>query len=93
LNRFVGSIAFVAAVRAAFAVIEDSEDNERRLLLQAKNNLGARCKGLAFRLEQRIIEDGILSSNVMFEGDHVSHSIDEALTASESRGAAASGQT
>jgi hypothetical protein len=93
LNRFAGSIAFVAAARAAFAVIEDSEDSERRLLLQAKNNLGAPCNGLAFRLEQRIIEDGILSSNVMFENDHVSQSIDEALTASESRGAAAGGQT
>jgi putative DNA primase/helicase len=93
LNRFAGSIAFVAAARAAFAVIEDSEDDGRRLLLQAKNNLGARCNGLAFRLEQRIVDDDILSSNVMFESDHVSQSIDEALTASESRGATASGRT
>jgi AAA domain len=86
LNRFAGSIAFVAAARAAFAVIEDPEDSERRLLLQAKNNLGKPCKGLAFRLEQRLIQDDIVSSNVMFEGEHVSQSIDEALTASESRG-------
>jgi hypothetical protein len=86
LNRFAGSIAFVAAARAAFAVIEDSEDDGRRLLLQAKNNLGAKCKGLAFRLEQRLVDGDILSSNVMFESDHVSQSIDEALTASESRG-------
>ena len=93
LNRFAGSIAFVAAARAAFAVIEDSEDGERRLLLQAKNNLGAKCNGLAFRLEQRIVDGDILSSNVMFESDHVSQSIDEALTASESRGGGAGGQT
>lgn len=86
LNRFAGSIAFVAAARAAFAVIEDSEDDGRRLLLQAKNNLGAKRNGLAFRLEQRIVDGDILSSNVMFESDHVSQSIDEALTASESRG-------
>lgn len=92
LNRFAGSIAFVAAARAAFAVIEDSDDGERRLLLQAKNNLGAKCNGLAFRLEQRIVDGDILSSNVMFESDHVSQSIDEALTASENRGAAG-GQT
>ncbi|MFK4720546.1 putative DNA primase/helicase [Bradyrhizobium niftali] len=86
LNRFAGSIAFVAAARAAFAVIEDPEDDERRFLLQAKNNLGKKCKGLAFRLEQRLVGDDVMSSNVMFEGDHVSESIDEALTASENRG-------
>lgn len=86
LNRFAGSIAFVAAARAAFAVIEDPEDDERRFLLQAKNNLGKKCKGLAFRLEQRLVRDDVLSSNVMFEGDHVSESIDEALSASENRG-------
>jgi putative DNA primase/helicase len=91
LNRFAGSIAFVAAARAAFAVIEDSEDGDRRLLLQAKNNLGAKCNGLAFRLEQRMIDGDILSSNVMFESDHVSQSIDDALTASESRGSSAAG--
>jgi energy-coupling factor transporter ATP-binding protein EcfA2 len=86
LNRFAGSIVFVAAARAAFAVIEDPEDDGRRLLLQAKNNLGKKCEGLAFRLEQRMVADEIISSNVMFEGEHVSHSIDEALTASEARG-------
>ncbi|MCK1447238.1 AAA family ATPase [Bradyrhizobium sp. 2] len=86
LNRFAGSIAFVAAARAAFAVIEDPEDDERRFLLQAKNNLGKKCKGLAFRLEQRLVGDDVMSSNVMFEGDHVSESIDEALSASENRG-------
>ncbi|AJA59721.1 MULTISPECIES: AAA family ATPase [Bradyrhizobium] len=86
LNRFAGSIAFVAAARAAFVVIEDHEDDERRFLLQAKNNLGKKCKGLAFRLEQRLVGNDVMSSNVMFEGDHVSESIDEALSASENRG-------
>jgi putative DNA primase/helicase len=47
------------------------------------------CKVLAFLWEQRLIQDDIVSSSVMFEGEHVSQSIDEALTASESRGAAA----
>jgi len=85
LNRFAGSIAFIAAARAAFAVIEDAEDENRRLLLQVKNNLGPKCKGLAFRMEQRLIPGDILSSNVYFEGEHVTQSIDEALTASEGR--------
>ena len=85
LNRFAGSIAFVAAARAAFAVIEDPEQEGRRLLLQVKNNLGPPCKGLSFRMEQRLISDEIISSNITFDGEHVSHSVDEALTASEKR--------
>jgi putative DNA primase/helicase len=90
LNRFSGSIAFIAAARAAFAVLEDPENDERRFLLQAKNNLGKKCKGLVFRMEQRLVSEGIVSSNIFFESEHVSQSIDEALTASEKRGGAGS---
>jgi putative DNA primase/helicase len=87
LNRFSGSIAFIAAARAAFAVLEDPENDERRFLLQAKNNLGPKCKGLVFRMEQRVVSEGIVSSNIIFfENEQVSQSIDEALTASEHRG-------
>jgi hypothetical protein len=91
VSRFAGSIAFIAAARAAFAVIEDPEDEGRRLLLQAKTNLGKQCEGLAFRIEQRLVADDILTSNIMFEGAHVSASIDEALSASESRGSGEKG--
>ena len=91
VSRFAGSIAFIAAARAAFAVIEDPDDEGRRLLLQAKTNLGKKCEGLAFRIEQRLVADDILTSNIMFEGAHVSASIDEALSASESRGSGEKG--
>jgi len=37
-------------------------------------------------MEQRLIPGDILSSNIFFESEHVTQSIDEALTASESRG-------
>jgi hypothetical protein len=87
LNRFSGSIAFIAAARAAFAVLEDPENDERRFFLEAKNNLGPKCKGLVFRMEQRVVSEGIVSSNIIFfEHEQVSQSIDEALTASERRG-------
>ena len=45
----------MAAARSAYLIIEDSEDENRRLFLQAKNNLGPKGKGLAFRVEQRLI--------------------------------------
>jgi putative DNA primase/helicase len=85
LNRFAGSIAFVAAARSAYLIIEDSDDENRRLFLQAKNNLGPKGKGLAFRVEQRLIPGDILASNISWDTDHVTASVDEALIASETR--------
>ena len=54
-SRFIGSIAFVGAPRAAFAVIEDPDNEGRMLFLHAKNNMAKPPQGLAFRLEQRLI--------------------------------------
>jgi putative DNA primase/helicase len=87
LNRFVGSIANVAAARSVYLIIEDPEDENRRLFLAAKNNLGLKSRGLAFRVEQRLIVGDILASNISWETDHVTASADEALSASENRGA------
>ena len=90
LHRFIGSIAFVGAPRAAFAVIEDSSDTERRLLLHAKNNLAAPPQGLAFRLKQTLVGDlgkGIVASRVEWEQEPVTITADEALAA-EAAGAA-----
>src|SRR5262245_60518861 len=50
LHRFIGSIAFVGAPRAAFAVIEDADNEGRMLLLHAMNNMAPKPQGLAYRL-------------------------------------------
>lgn len=48
-NRSLGSGAFVQVARIELRVVEDPEDQERRLLLPVKNNLAA-APGLAYRI-------------------------------------------
>jgi putative DNA primase/helicase len=81
LDRFIGSIAFTGAPRAAFAVIEDAENEGRMLFLHAKNNLAAKPQGLAFRLEQSLIADGIVASRVVWDGEPVAITANEAMAA------------
>jgi len=81
LHRFIGSIAFTGAPRAAFAVIEDSEHDGRRLFLHAKNNLARAPQGLAFRLEQCLVADDIVASRILWEAEPVAITANEALAA------------
>jgi len=50
IYRSMGSLAFVAAARACWALMQDPDDKARRLLLPVKNNLAENCGGLAFSL-------------------------------------------
>jgi hypothetical protein len=86
LHRFIGSIAFVGAPRAAFAVIEDADNEGRMLFLHAKNNMAPKPQGLAYRLLQTIVCDNIVASYVHWEDTPVTISADQALGAAESTG-------
>ena len=85
LHRFIGSIAFIGAARAGFAVMEDPEEKGRRLFLHAKNNLAAPPQGLAYRLEERVAvaaKDGaepIYASVVVWDGEPVGQTADDVL--------------
>jgi len=81
LHKFIGSIAFTGAPRAAFAVIEDAENEGRQLLLHAKNNLGKPPQGLAFRVEQCLIGESIVASRICWDAQPVEIIADEALAA------------
>ena len=50
LYRAMGSLAFVAAARAAWLVVPDADNPKRRLFLCAKNNIGPDRGGLAYEL-------------------------------------------
>lgn len=55
LYRAIGSIAFTAAARIVWAVVEDPDDDRRRLMLPLKSNLIEKPTGLAYE-----IVDGVL---------------------------------
>ena len=79
MYRAMGSLAFVAAARAVFAVTKDREDptGQRRFLLPVKNNLGNDRDGLAYRLDDTFSANG--QAVVKWEADPVDVSADEAL--------------
>lgn len=48
--RTMGSLAFPAAARAVWAVVKDSQDPTRRLVLPVKSNLAKDTAGMAYRV-------------------------------------------
>jgi putative DNA primase/helicase len=81
-NRVIGSIAFVATVRAAFIVARDPDDKERRLFLPTKNNLSPEGSGLGFRIGQVETTSGILAPMIIWDTIAVRMSAEEALAGS-----------
>lgn len=82
LMRVTGSLAFVAAARAAFLVAKDAQEPARRLFLNAKNNLGPdQGNGLAFRVVPVTLENGIATSRLEWEAETVTITANEALAA------------
>lgn len=53
--RTIGSIAFTAAVRTAFMVLDDPEDGARRILLMAKNNIGPDDRAIPYRVMPSVL--------------------------------------
>lgn len=83
LARVTGSLAFVAAARAAWIVAKDPQDPARRLFLPAKNNLGPDSTGLAFGIESATVEDGIETSRLVWCAETVTMTASEALASEQ----------
>jgi hypothetical protein len=86
INKFIGSIAFIAAARSAFVVTMDpeSEDEGRRLFLPVKNNLARLGHGLAFIVEQALIDaDGtsVLASRIHWLNETIERNANAVLAA------------
>ena len=69
--RITGSLAFVAAARAAYIVAKDPENDSRRLFIPSKNNNAPDNGGLAYRIESRQTAGGIDTSCVVWDAEPV----------------------
>lgn len=89
LQRVTGSLAFVAAARAAYVVAKDLDMPERRMLLPIKNNIGDDHTGFSFSIESVTLPSGIETSKIVFDSSLITERADEVLsTESESEGSA-----
>ena len=79
--RFLGSIGMLAMARAAYAVIEDQDNSERRLMLPVKNNLGATNTGFAYTVREKPTGDESVPYcfAVEWEQEHATITADEAM--------------
>jgi hypothetical protein len=91
-HRFIGSIAFVALPRVAFAVVVDPDDEARRLILHVKNNIHSAMPGLAYRVPQKLAgytdDDApmpIYAACVEWETEHVATTADQAIASHEAK--------
>jgi putative DNA primase/helicase len=78
IHAVSGSLAFVAAARMVFIVVEEPETG-RRLMLPTKNNLAPLPAGLAYRLEQLLVSKNILASHVVWDREPVTVNANQAL--------------
>jgi hypothetical protein len=75
IHRAMGSLAFVAAARTVWAVTRDEYDDDRRLLLPVKNNIGNDREGMAFSLD----DTGRPAAAVTWEAEPIDMTADDAI--------------
>ncbi len=81
LQRVNGSLAMVAAARAAFIAVKDKNNPARRLLLPIKNNIAKDIGGFAFSIADTTLNNGIETSKIVWEDAPVNMTADEAMNA------------
>ncbi len=89
LLRVSDSIAYVAAARGVYAVLDDPEDKDAKLFIKAKNNLARDMKGLRYGIGAKTVgHDAKLNVDItapfiVWHRQHVEITANEAMQAAE----------
>jgi hypothetical protein len=78
INSFTGSLAFVAAPRLGFVIVNE-DGSDRKLVLKVKNNIGLAARGIAYRILAKEISRGIVAPYIVWDDAPVDVTADEAL--------------
>jgi hypothetical protein len=87
LLRVSDSIAYVAAARHVYAVLDDPEDKNSKLFVKAKNNLARDAKALRYGMSVKTVghdnrlEVDINAPYIVWHPQHVEITANEAMTA------------
>ena len=85
-SRVIGSVAFVNQARSVVIVTEDPEDKDRRFFIPSKSNISRLKEGLAFRLEQTLLdargdEPEVIATRIAWESAPIGMTADEVVAA------------
>ena len=74
-------MAFVNQARSVIIVTEDPEDKDRRFFIPSKSNISRLQEGLAFRLEQTLLEargdePEVIATRIAWESTPISMTAD-----------------
>jgi hypothetical protein len=93
--RIADSLAYVAAARHVYVVVEDADNDKARLFVKAKNNLAPDKHALRFMVGTRHVGNDpdtnveIWAPHVLWDSEHVEVTATEAMEAAESGGGSA----
>jgi putative DNA primase/helicase len=93
--RIADSLAYVAAARHVYVVVDDAENDKARLFVKAKNNLAPDKHALRFMVGTRPVGNDpdtdveIWAPHVLWDSQHVEVTATEAMEAAESGGGGA----
>jgi putative DNA primase/helicase len=78
-DKVLGSGAWTTAVRTAFSITKETDDESRRLMTPIKNNIAVDTTAFAYTVEGKQLPGGISTSYVVWEGDSMVKTADQAM--------------
>lgn len=85
MNRVSGSIAYVAAARAAYLICDNEDDKKIKQFIPMKNNVGDDETGFEYRIKGIILDDNIETSRIEWLPNSIQKDANDAINSGNRR--------